>query len=243
VTATAASRRPAEALRIRNAAGALALLLASPASAQLAATISLDSDYRLRGYSLSGGHPAAGVQLSYDDLSGVYVGLLGLTELNSENLRFLGVVGNVGYAKRLSEHVTLDAGILRSQLRSAGDYRLPFEYTEVYAGGYVGPVVGRIYYSPDYRGNGVSTLYGELEAGFEPLPKWRLNGHVGAFVYLNAPYGHGSANAETDWRVSLSRQFGRVEIHSSVSGGGEGHYGEQPDRRNIAATIGTSVSF
>jgi uncharacterized protein (TIGR02001 family) len=152
--------------RLAPLAPALLLLVPAPAAAQLAGSVGLDSDYRLRGYSLTGNDPALSAQISYDESSGLYFSLSALTELG-HGTRFLGVIGNAGYAKRLSEHVTVDGGVIRSQIRSASQYNAGYKYTEVYAGAFVGPISGRIYYSPDYRNGDQSTLYGELESEFE----------------------------------------------------------------------------
>jgi uncharacterized protein (TIGR02001 family) len=220
----------------------LAFLLAEPAAAQLAASVSIDSDYRLRGYSLSDDHPVASAQATYDDRSGLYFSLSALNELGHGS-RFLGVIGNAGYARRLNEHVTIDAGVLRTQIRSGLRYAPGYKYTEVYAGAYVGPFVGRVYYSPDYRTAGRSTLYGELEAGFEPAPKWRLSAHVGILTYLNSKGFYQSGDTHRDWRIGLSRQFGRLEIHSALSGGKPYEYFGFQVHKKVAATAGASFSF
>lgn len=202
----------------------------------------MDSDYRLRGYSLTNDHPAASAQISYDHPSGLYFSLSGLTELGPD-VRFLGAIGNAGYAKRLSEHVSVDAGVLRSQIRAAQGSQLGFEYTEVYAGAYVGPVTGRIYYSPDYRTSGQSTLYGEIEAGFEPAANWRISGHAGLLTYLNTTRYWRGGETHRDWRVTLSRQVGKVELHGSLSGAGpETYYGGR-DHNKAYFSAGGSVSF
>jgi hypothetical protein len=221
----------------------LGLLIADPAAAQLGGSIAVDSDYRLRGYSLTGNHPAASAQLTYDDPSGFYFDLSGLAELSRDEVRFLGVIANAGYAKRLSPHVTIDGGVLRSQLRSAGRYGRPYQYTEVYAGAFVGPVSARIYYSPDYRYHGQSTLYGELEAGFEPAPNWRVSGHVGTLVYLNSASIYDAGSTHQDWRASVSRQFGNFEVHTALSGGGPSRYYGFKVHKNTALTAGASLSF
>ena len=222
--------------------GALAaFVLTDPAAAQIAPTVGLDRDFRYRGYSLSDGHPTASAQVSYDDPSGFYASASGLTDLG-DGVRFLGGIANAGYAKRLNEHVTLDGGVLRSQVRSAYPGGLDFKYTEIYAGAYVGPVVGRIYYSPDYRTSGQSTLYGEIEAGFEPIPKWRLSGHVGMLTYLNTSEYWKGGQTRRDWRVSLGRQLGKFEIHSAVSGGGTVFYGNRRHSGPVA-TVGGSFTF
>ena len=215
---------------------------AEPAGAQLAGSVGLDSDYRLRGYSLTNHHPALSGQLSYDDPSGGYASLSGLTEIGHDT-RFLGVIANAGYAKRISRHVTLDAGVLRSQIRAAVPGAAGFKYTEVYAGAYVGPVTGRIYYSPDYRTRSQSTLYGELEAGFEPVPKWRLSGHVGLLTYLNSSILYRAGDSDRDWRVSVSRQLGRLELHAALSKGGPDIYYGYRLHRKAALVVGGSVNF
>jgi len=218
------------------------VIAAAPAAAQLAGSVAIDSDYRLRGYSLSGDQPAVSAQLTYDDRSGLYFSLSGLGELGHGG-QFLGVIADAGYAKRLNEHVTIDAGVLRSQIRSPVSYLPGYKYTEVYAGAYVGPVVGRIYYSPDYRSAGLSTVYGELEAGFEPARNWRVSAHVGLLTHLNSKDFYHGGDTHGDWRIGVSRQFGNFEIHSALSGGKPYEYFGSRVHKKVAATVGASFSF
>ena len=215
---------------------------AVPAAAQVGGSIAVDSDYRLRGYSLTADHPAVSAQLTYDHSSGLYADLSALAELSNDP-RFLGVIANAGYARRLSPKVTVDAGVLRSQIRSANARHPGFRYTEVYAGAFVGPVSARLHYSPDYRSYGQSTLYGELDAGFEPRPSWRLSGHVGMLMYLNSASIYEAGSTHQDWRVSVSRQFGNFEIHTALSGGGPSRYYGFRVHKKTALTAGASVSF
>jgi uncharacterized protein (TIGR02001 family) len=218
------------------------LMAASPAAAQLAGSVGIDSDYRIRGYSLTDGHPALSAQMTYDDPSGVYASVSALTEL-SRDTRFLGMTAAAGYAKRLNRHVTIDGGVLRSQIRAAAPGGLGFDYTEIYAGAYVGPVRGVVYYSPEYRTGSQSTLYGELETGFEPLRKWRLSGHVGFLTYLTASTFYRAGDTHRDWRLSVARQLGKVELHASLSQGNpDNYYGYRPHRK-AAFTVGASAGF
>jgi uncharacterized protein (TIGR02001 family) len=250
VTATLVLRRTIGRRGTSRAFGGASLALAlscifpSPARAQWGGTLSLESDYRLRGYSLTDGDPAGIGQLTYDDPSGMYVNLAGVARLRGENPQFMGVIGNIGYARRLSSVVTLDAGVLRSQLRASHDFVRPYRYTEFYAGASVGPVVGRVYYSPDYRGGTGSTVYGELETGFEPAPEWTISAHVGLLAHLDATSYQGTKSAHEDWRISVSKRFGRLEIHSILSGGGPGEqYLGYRKSHKAALTAGASVSF
>lgn len=205
-------------------------------------SVGLDSDYRLRGYSLTDDHPAASMQITYDHPSGVYFGLSGLTQLGGRN-RFLGVIANAGYAKRLKPNATVDVGVLRSQIRGAAPYSNGFEYTEFYAGGSVGPITGRLYYSPGYRRDDQSTLYSELEAGFEPVAHWRISGHVGLLTYLNTARFYRAGETHRDWLVSVGRQLGRVELHGALSGGGPRTYYGFALHKKAVFTAGASVGF
>jgi uncharacterized protein (TIGR02001 family) len=216
--------------------------LACPAAAQVAARIGIDSDYRLRGYSLTNDRPALSAQLSYDHPSGLYASVLGLGEVGSDN-RFLGVIGSAGYARRVSSTVSLDAGVLRSQIRGATYGARGFEYTEFYAGTYVGPVSARVSYSPEYRSPHQSTLYGEVEAGFEPGTDWRLSGHAGMLVYLNTAGFYRAGETHRDWRLSVTRQFHAAEVHAALSGGGPSSYYGYRVHKKRALTVGTSVAF
>lgn len=243
--ASSKARQPASGSRtlLKALAGLLSCaVFASPCAAQVAGSVGIDSDYRLRGYSLTDDHPALTGQLTYDDPSGLYVSVSGLTELSSDT-KFLGVIGNIGYARRINPHLTLDGGLLRSQIGASVQGSPGFKYTEVYAGAYVGPVSGRIYYSPDYRVGGLSTIYAELEAGFEPLPDWRLSGHLGLLTYLSSAYFYRSGDTHSDVRISLGRQFGRIEVHAAVSRGGPDTYYGNRIHRGTAVTLGSSLSF
>ena len=216
----------------------------SPAAAQWATTVSIESDYRLRGYSLTDQQPAVTAQVSYDHRSGAYFNLSALGALGGDDPGFMGVIANAGYARRINSAVTVDGGVLRSDIRASDRYARPYRYTEIYAGASVGRFVGRVYYSPDYRSSNVQTLYGELEAGVEPAPKWRVSGHVGSMLYLTSAQYWAANSTHVDWRLSVSRQLGRAEIHGAVSGGGPGEkrpYHPQPDK--VRLTAGASISF
>ncbi|HEX7850221.1 MAG TPA: TorF family putative porin [Sphingomonas sp.] len=229
--------------------GALAALftffVAAPAVAQVSGSVDIESDYRLRGYSLSAGRPVATAQIGYDDDSGVYFNLSATGEIGRDDPPFLGVQGNIGYARRLNQKLSIDGGIVRSQYRSPDRDSRSHEYTEVYLGIASDPFSARLYYSPDYDRPYVSTLYGEVEATFRPAKNWRLNGHLGSLVYLAtpAPYLPGRA-ARYDWRLGLSRELGPFDLHAALSGGGPGkEYYSGELHSTVALTAGASWSF
>lgn len=248
MNAHAVSRREQEAASVDRivlkciAALALVLVWAGTAGAQIAGSVSVDSNYLFRGYSLSNDRPGLVAQISYDHPSGAYFSLSGLSELGS-HCRFLGLIGNAGFAARLNQDFTVDAGIIRAQIGAASSDRQAVKYTEVYMGGYVGPVSGRIYYSTEYRKEGQATLYGEIEAAFEPRRNWRVSGHVGLLTYLgSSPYAR-PGQTHGDARITVGRQFGKVEVHTAVSTKTTEQYDRNRTRQRLALTLGASLSF
>ncbi|HEX4695428.1 TorF family putative porin [Sphingomonas sp.] len=214
------------------------------AHAQVAGSIDIESDYRLRGYSLSAGQPTATAQISYDDDSGLYLNLSATDELTRDGARFLGVQGNIGYVRRLSAKLSIDGGVTRTQYRASYAGGRAQRYTEIYLGFTADPITARIYFSPDYYRAGVQTIYGEVEGVIHPMKNWRLSAHIGSLSYLSAPSTYFSSKTRYDWRLGLSRQLGNFDLHAAVSGGGPGqqyYYGHSRDR--TAVTAGASWNF
>ena len=177
---TAGSRGKDADLRYVGALAAPFILgfTAVPANAQVSGSLDVESDYRLRGYPLSAGRPVATAQIGYDDASGIYLNLSATGEIDRDDLLFLGVQGNIGYARRLNPVLSINTGIARTQFRS----RLCKRATQLHrslSGLASGPVSARVYYSPDYDRADVSSLYaesgGDLSAGDElaaERPSW-----------------------------------------------------------------------
>lgn len=222
---------------------------AAPVHAQVSASVSVETDFRLRGYSISAGRPVASATIAYDDPSGFYASLSASEVFSRDGPRFLGVNGAVGYAMRIGPGVSLDAGVHRLQYRAPYAGGRETHYTEGYVGVTAHGVTARVFYSPDYLAGSASTLYGELTGGFEPAPDWRLSAHLGTLVYLDTGSGYYrgfriSDAQQYDWRLGVSRRLGRVELHAALSGGGPGrdYYGGGAHDRT-ALTAGASLSF
>ena len=242
----------AAALRARRAAGsALKLFFASaslcsaaPAAAEVGASISLFSDSRFRGYSLSAGHPVAVGDVSFDDTSGLYGAASGSLVLGSGDVvRPLGLQLNGGYAKRLSRDFTLDFGAVHSsytQYTSAGSAR---SYTELYAGIVHKYVAARIAFSPHYFEAGATTLYGEINSNVTLVPKLHLETHAGMLIPLHYR-GVGDKRAQYDWRLGVAHDVGPVSLHAILSGGGPGrdYYQSHWHSRN-ALIVGISCAL
>ena len=210
----------------------------------MAGSVSVNSDYRFRGYSLSYGKPVASAELSYDDRSGLYVNGAVTGVARSRSVDLFEYQANLGFARRIGSSVSVDAGVTHSFYRySLYDINRSASYDEAYLGLNAHNVSARLSYSPHYFRPEVTTLYGEVEAGFQPAAKWRLSGHVGALKYLTTPYDFDD-RTRLDWRVSASREIGRLEVHSALSGGSPRNcYRCDIGQTGVALTVGASLNF
>jgi len=154
----------------------LTALVATAAIAQVSAMASWVSDERARGVSLSDGLPAGQVDVSYDHDNGWYEGAF------ASNVRFyerarreLELIGYTGYARRLQSGWSVDAGAAYSSFSKHRDY----EYLELHAGVASDAVSARLYFSPNYFGRSIHTLYAELNGSQRLVEQFRLIGHAG----------------------------------------------------------------
>ncbi|HEY6048736.1 MAG TPA: TorF family putative porin [Sphingomicrobium sp.] len=199
-------------------------LAATPAPAEVGAAASLFSDARFRGFSISNGDPVAILDLSYDDPDGLYAAASGSivarrgTSLHPLQLQLYG-----GYARRLSPGLTLDLGAgqsIYSHYASVGPAR---SYTELYAGVSGKSLSSRISVSPDYFRSGSWSVYGEVNGNIRAPAKLRVEGHVGLLASLHNRRVSYYSQPELDWRIGVSRTFGRVSLHAALTGRGAGN--------------------
>lgn len=213
-----------------------------PAEAQIVGSLSVESDVRFRGYSVSSGDPAATIDFGYDHESGLYLNGSGIAGFDQSDPALLAYQLNAGYAARISPTVSIDAGVVRSwytRHSSAG----AAHYTEVYLGATAHGISSHIYYSPDYLRPGVHTLYAEVESTLQLSPKWRLTGHAGLLTHLSDPPRY-VRREHYDWRVTLGRDLGRLDLRASLSGAGPGRdYYSRRRRSATALTFGASLPF
>lgn len=217
-----------------------------PAAAQVSGAVSVESDFRLRGYSMSAGRPVASVRLGFDDDSGLYLGGAATAVLTRDDgPRFLGYQINAGAAKRIGDLWTVDAGIAHNQLRAPYAGGFSHSYTEGYAGASRGPFSAYVFVSPNYYRSGFWTLYGQVDATVTPAEDWRLTAHVGSLNYLDSPErSYLRHKTFYDWRLGAAREIGNLELHAAVSGGAPGRqYYYDASRSRTAFTVGASLSF
>lgn len=213
----AVRRRSGRRWRVDALAGALAgtavFALAPAAHAQIAAALTLQSDDRLRGVSVSDLRPTLTLAASGDLANGLYYGAsaTGL-DAGDEGVRLLGHAEYAGYAIRRPDGLVWDLGADNLDLRVYGSHKTRLRYTELYAGVSNGTLGARVSYSPNYQKLGLNVLYTELNGAIRPADDWRVTGHLGAFTPISGTRGTLVRRNRYDARVDVIRRLGRVEL-------------------------------
>lgn len=204
--------------------------------------LSLTSDYRVRGISFSGRRPALSVSASDDLANGVYLGATAIAQdVTDSDIRLLGDIEYVGYARRLSNGLTWETGLDREHYESYGSTRLKLSYAEAYVGLAGSRFSTRLYYSPNYNGNNHNMAYLETNAVVRPADGWRITGHVGIQQALNSWRGV-SMKPRYDGRVDVIRSFGRAEVSLGWVGATP-DLAAAPKRSRGGVIVGASVFF
>jgi len=162
---------------------------AAPCAAQWSGNVSIVSDYRYRGISLSDDGPALQGSATYDDASGLYAGAFASTVRYPGRPTSVQAIPYLGYAHRLASGWSLDVGADASVAGNAHDY----DYQEAYAGLAFEGWTGRIVWSPHYYGQPAHVFYGEIDGSVPLTDITRLIAHAGALgrgrpnAYVEAP--------------------------------------------------------
>ncbi len=191
-------------------ASLLALFAVSgTASAQVSGSVSLLSNYIYRGVSLSDGNPEAQLNLNADFDSGWFAGAFATpVDLPSTHGQ---AIAYGGYARQLTSDVSWEAGLSETAYTGGGSRN----YAEMFVGLSSERLNGRLYYSPDYLGQSVHSLYGELNFNLPLTQGLRLIAHGG---YLSLPrQGEDNVSASHgDTRVGLAYHSGDWNLQWSV---------------------------
>lgn len=211
--------------------------------AQVSGTVTVVSDYRYRGVSLSDGRPAAQLSVAYDHTSGWYAGAFASTvQRVAQSSGTLQVLSYIGYAHRMSSELTWDLGASYSAYPGAWEY----SYPEVHFGVVSERVGARIYYAPDYFGQGFSTLYAEVN-GARPLQdRLHLIGHLGVLRRNGRnPATENSSHDRFDVRAGIGIDLDKVNIEFIwvATEAGNALYPTTANRHQNGAVLSLSRSF
>jgi uncharacterized protein (TIGR02001 family) len=227
---------------VSAALGIALLSIAGSVFAQFSGTISVVSDYRYRGISLSDSKPAAQLGVAYDDAQGWYAGTF-VSTVTSDVYGTRGVqsISFAGYSWRMSSRLSFEAGADYSVITASPRY----DYSEIYAGFAFQNVSGRLYYSPRYFGQSSPALYGELNLAQPLFENVRVLVHVGTLASnANQRYGYHSgplfdyaAGLGVDWE-GFRAQLSWVGVNHS-----SGAYAIIGTDRRSGAVVSLSHSF
>jgi uncharacterized protein (TIGR02001 family) len=207
--------------------GSVLILQAAPACAEVGATVTLASQDRFRGYSVSDGYPAATFSLSYDDAAGPYVeGSIMIAGNPSDGIERSRFEGNAGYAVRLKNGPTLDAGIVHAEYTGYHIYGRQAVFTEIYAGLIAGHVSAHVHYSPNYFQRGVRTFYADVDGSAPLAPRLRLSAHYGMLFQIDGNHEPAGSHMR-DWRIGASTDVKRLTFELALASGANrrGFYG------------------
>jgi uncharacterized protein (TIGR02001 family) len=196
-------------------AGLAPALAPGGAGAQVAATVSAESDARYRGESVSGGRPAFDLGVSVDAPSGLYGGVSASASPQPDpGLHLIGVEEYLGYARRLDSGIVVDVGFAEYQRwRYLGGDRYGFLDVETYAGVRRGGVSAYLFYSPHYYASGARALYAQLEAQRSLWGPWRAFAHLGLLTPLGTSLNPNSPTPEQpDGSLGVSRSIRSAKV-------------------------------
>nr|WP_256375857.1 TorF family putative porin [Caulobacter sp. S45] len=215
----------------------LQLIKPTDARAQLGASATVESQYNVRGVSLNDAKPDIRFGLTYDHASGAYGGLSGILGDTARNgVQPLGYIAYLGFAKPLPNGWIWDVGATNTQItlyipastllrspqnttyKQASTERYRADYSEFYSGVSVHDISARVYISPDYLNQGVSTAYLDLNAAYRPIPQLRLYGHAGALTPLDSSKGAESDREHFDLGAGAVWELHHAELRLAWTG-------------------------
>jgi uncharacterized protein (TIGR02001 family) len=219
-------------------------MVPSPARAQVGATVTITTDERFRGRSVSRGDPAIVFNLSYDHPSGVYANAAATASIVESEPKVINFQANIGFLHRTTGGTGLDLGIVQSNYSKYASGERSANYTEIYAGFLTRQLAFHVHYSPHYFQPGAQTVYLTVDGVVEPARDWHLTAHAGSLVRVDGATLPNSARVGYDWRIGAARSVGPIELQLALSDGGpmpERYKGTDHDRLAVTFSIAWSL--
>lgn len=191
---------------------------ATPAHAQIAANVILESNAVYRGETISADDPAITVDVNFDHPSGFFAGASYSVAAGANDPRMIANTQYGGFALRRGE-VSVEVGAIRR------DYGIPVLYDSDYRGHYVDGFVGasyrtmrvRFYVSPDYLVDGPATYYGDANALILSRRSWSISGHGGVYAIPPNTGQQGPVKFYYDWSLTISRPVGPFNASLTIA--------------------------
>lgn len=185
-----------------------------PAQARPTVSVSVDSDYRFRGYTLSQDQPDLRLSLAWDHESGDHASgaYAGVSAVATRDSGLAGYLGYAGYVWHPATGPQWEAGVTAMHVRDHEDY----DYNEIYAGVITQDFTARIYYSPDYFDSHSRTLYTEINTGRQVSSRWRVFAHVGYLTPLSGRLRKNRYDLRAGVSLSLSHYVFQAALSEST---------------------------
>ena len=225
---------------------AVVLACATPAAAQFSGGLSIRSDDRFRGRSLSQGRPTMALNLSYDHPTGLYLDVVvrGMLSRHS-GPELLSVEENIGFAKQIRPNLSIDLGVTNSDYTRYYNGMRTAHYQEFYVVVITKEISAHLHYSPKYFGiDNYPTLYGGLDGAVPVTDKWRLTGHVGVLQQVGGRTLGTTGRTHFDYRMGGAVRCGPIDLLVEWTGGGPGrdYYAGKFHSKN-ALVVGANLTF
>jgi uncharacterized protein (TIGR02001 family) len=179
------------------------------AAAQVSGSVAASSDFRFRGVSLSADEPVAQADVDIDFANGAYGGLFATNvRLYDGGANQVQATAYGGFAQRLHDGWSVDAGVGYSGFSAAGDY----DYAELHAGLATDGFDGRISFAPNYFGLGLRTWYAELNGAPSLAEHVRFVWHAGLLQIVQGPLAGRHTNADARAGVEVAWQAVRLQL-------------------------------
>ncbi|WP_394782068.1 TorF family putative porin [Undibacterium sp.] len=190
---------------------AAGVIASENAWSQVSGSVSVVSDYRFRGVSLSDGQAEPQATVAYDSPAGWYAGVFG-SGVKLREGRDQQLIAYAGYSQRQASGLTWEVGATNSSfMQTSGS-----NYAEAFVGLSFDEYSGRLYLSPNYFGQSTTTAYLELNASHLVAEQTSLIAHVGYLRWFSGSQSSafvpvsrmdtliGISTSWSDWRVQLA---------------------------------------
>lgn len=212
-------------------------LIAGPAHAQVAATVTLASNSLFRGETISRDQPTVSLGLNVEGPDGLYAGASATVTGGPDSPRIATAEQYAGFAKRLGA-TSIEVGVIHRGY----DRIVDEDYRRGFFEGYIGVtrrrLRARFYVSPDYLRSGPPTYYLDLNATLAAWHGWTLEGHGGlSLIPVETMPGKRKLERYQDWRLQVGRSIGPIMLSAGLGATNYPVYSESGRIRAFASAL------
>lgn len=202
------------------------LCLAVSARAEISSTVTVTSEYVLRGVSQTNEEPAIQGSIDYAHDSGFYIGTWG-SNVDFGTAAQLELDLYTGWVWEAQSGFGLDVGIIHYDYPGESD----LNYEEYYLGFFYKWLSVTYYYADDFLGLGGEGHYVDGGLEFELPQAFTLGLHAG----LNSFDDDVGIEDYVDYKASIAKAFGKLSLEVAYTDTDENQLGNLDDERVIVS--------